>query len=40
MSSEHINNQLTLGVDTHLDNHVAVLLNFNGEVIDTKFFPD
>jgi transposase len=31
-------NNLTLGVDTHLDNHVAVLVNSIGQVIDTQEF--
>lgn len=31
-------NHLTLGVDTHLDNHVAVILNNLGQVIDTQEF--
>lgn len=33
-----ITNNLTLGVDTHLDNHVAVLINSIGQVVDTKKF--
>lgn len=33
-----ISNNLTLGVDTHLDNHVAVLVNNIGQVVDTNEF--
>lgn len=39
MNRDHINNQLTLGVDTHLNTHVAVLINHIGQVIDTQEFP-
>jgi transposase len=39
MNRDHINNQLTLGVDTHLTSHVAVLINNIGQVVDTKEFP-
>ena len=31
-------NQLTLGVDIHLETHVAVLINNLGQVIDTDEF--
>lgn len=38
MNHHDISNNLTLGVDTHLDNHVAVLVNNIGQVIDTQEF--
>ncbi|WP_200876950.1 IS110 family transposase [Vibrio sp. B183] len=38
MNCNDISNNLTLGVDTHLDNHVAVLVNSIGQVIDTQEF--
>lgn len=38
MNRNHSNNWLTLGVDTHLDMHVAVLLDVVGKVVDTKAF--
>ncbi len=38
MNYDDISNNLTLGVDTHLDNHVAVLVNNIGQVIDTQEF--
>lgn len=39
MNREHVTNQLILGVDTHLNTHVAVLINNVGKVIDTREFP-
>lgn len=39
MNPDNPLNQLTLGVDTHLDIHVAVLLNGIGKLISTKEFP-
>ena len=39
MKRDHVSNNLTLGVDTHLDNHVAVLVNNLGQVVDTQEFP-
>ena len=39
MNPNHENNSLTLGVDTHLDIHVAVLLSSVGQVLDTQAFP-
>ncbi len=39
MNRDHINNQLTLGVDTQLTSHVAVLINNIGLVVDTQEFP-
>ena len=39
MNPDNQLNQLTLGVDTHLDVHVAVLLNGVGKLISTKEFP-
>lgn len=39
MNRYHDTNQLTLGVDTHLEIHVAVLINNLGQVIDTNEFP-
>ncbi|AWB68470.1 IS110 family transposase [Saccharobesus litoralis] len=38
MNTNKTTNFLTLGVDTHLDNHVAVLVNSIGQVIDTNDF--
>ena len=38
MNNYDISNNLILGVDTHLDNHVAVLINNIGQVIDTQEF--
>lgn len=38
MNCNDISNNLTLGVDTHLDNHVAVLVNSIGQVVDTQEF--
>ena len=38
MNLKHPNNQLILGVDTHLDLHVAVLINTIGQVICTAEF--
>ncbi|MBZ0098717.1 MAG: transposase, partial [Taibaiella sp.] len=38
MNRDHTNNHLTLGVDTHLDKHVAVLINDIGQVVDTSEF--
>ena len=38
MNRNDISNNLTLGVDTHLDNHVAVLVNDIGQVVDTQEF--
>ena len=38
MNCNDISNNLTLDVDTHLDNHVAVLVNSIGQVIDTQEF--
>lgn len=38
MNRNDISNNLTLGVDTHLDNHVAVLVNGIGQVVDTQEF--
>ncbi|CAH9052146.1 hypothetical protein PSECIP111951_00557 [Pseudoalteromonas holothuriae] len=38
MNNYDISNNLILGVDTHLDNHVAVLINNVGQVIDTQEF--
>ena len=38
MNRNHENNCLTLGVDTHLDIHVAVLLDTVGKVIDKREF--
>ncbi|PTP50619.1 hypothetical protein CWO05_19950 [Vibrio splendidus] len=39
MVEKHMTNPLTLGVDTHLDKHVAVLLNAIGQHVDTAEFP-
>lgn len=39
MNPDNLLNQLTLGVDTHLDTHVAVLLDGVGKLISTKEFP-
>ncbi len=39
MNPDNPFNQLTLGVDTHLDIHVAVLLNGVGKLISIKEFP-
>jgi len=38
MNRNHKNNELTLGVDTHLNIHVAVLLDIVGKVIDKREF--
>ena len=38
MAKFNTNNPLTLGVDTYLDKHVAVLLNSTGQLIDTGEF--
>jgi transposase len=38
MNRSHTVNQLTLGVDTHLETHVAVLINNLGQIIDTDEF--
>jgi len=38
MNRNHKNNELTLGVDTHLDIHVAVLLDVVGKLVDTQEF--
>ncbi len=38
MNPKHPNNQLILGVDTHLNCHVAVLINTIGQVICTDEF--
>lgn len=35
----HTTNPLTLGVDTRLDKHVAVLLSARGQHVDTTEFP-
>lgn len=39
MTKIHTTTPLTPGVDTHLDKHVAVLLNAMGQHIDTAEFP-
>jgi transposase len=39
MNHRHFINKLPLGVDTHLDIHVAVLLDRVGELLSTKEFP-
>lgn len=38
MYQNETTNNLTLGVDTHLDSHVAVLVNGIGQVVDTQEF--
>lgn len=38
MNRNHEHNSLTLGVDTHLDMHVAVLLNGVGQLLDSAEF--
>mgnify|MGYP000951405209 CR=1 FL=1 len=38
MNPDNSLKQLTLGVDTHLDMHVAVLLNDIGQLVSTREF--
>lgn len=38
MNRNDISNNLTLGVNTHLDHHVAVLVNNIGKVVDSNEF--